>query len=121
MVILTFLVGLVAALLLLYVVTVKAVEIVGVLFLLALCITVVVGYVSLIVSGISVSALYQLWGGSNIGWAIAASGLIGLTTACALLRAIVSEVKSLSVTIKSWFWPRGTVLPYQPGIKEGRP
>ena len=110
MAIVIFLVGFVLAVLLLYVVTVKAVEIIGVFALLALGIVVVaVGYVSLIVGGICVAALYQLWGGANIGWAIAVSGLIGLATAWTLLRAIVNEIKSISVKIKSWFGYEETI------------
>ena len=104
MAILIFFVGVVLAVLVLYVVTVKAVEIVGVFALLALGIAVLaVGYVSLIVGAVCVAALYQLWGEANIGWAIAVSGLIGLTTAWALLRAVVNEIKRFIARIKSWF------------------
>lgn len=111
MAIVIFLVGFVLAVLLLYVVTVKAVEIIGVFALLALGIVVVaVGYVSLIVGGICVAALYQLWGGANIGWAIAVSGLIGLATAWTLLRVVVRKVRSFAVRVKTWFNPRNVLI-----------
>ena len=111
MAILIFLVGVVLAVLVLYVVTVKAAEIIGVFALLALGIVVVaVGYVSIIVGGICVAALYQLWGGANIGWAIAVSGLIGLATAWTLLRVVVRKVRSFAVRVKDWLSPSNVLI-----------
>ena len=112
MAILIFLGGFVLTVVLVYVVTVKAVEIIGVFALFALGIVVVaVGYVGLIVGGICVAALYQLWGGANIGWAIAVSGLIALATAWALFRAIVREVRCFAGRVKTWFRPRNVLIP----------
>ena len=94
----------VALLFCLYVVTIKTIEVMGVLTLLVLGISVVaVGCVSFIVGCISVAALYQLWGGANIGWVIAVSGLIVLASAWALLRAVVFEIKNVATLIKGWF------------------
>ena len=96
-------VSVVALFFLIYVVTARAIEIVSIAIFLAFAtIIIATGGVGLVVGIISAAALYQLWGGSNIGWAIAASGLIGLATAWALLRAIINEIKSLSVRIKGW-------------------
>ena len=117
MAIVIFLVGFVLAVALLYAVTVKAVEIIGLFALLALGIAVVaVGCVGLVVGCICVAALYQLWGGANIGWAIAVSGLMGLAAAWALFRAIAREVRNVAGRVKTWFSPRNALR--QGGIDE---
>jgi hypothetical protein len=62
----------------------------------------VVGYISLFVAGISAALLFQVWGAGNAGWAIFVAGLIGLTVASLLLGAIFNEIKGFSVRLKHW-------------------
>ena len=102
--ILIFIVGLAFVILLLLFFAVKIFEVVGFFALSILAVaSIAIGYISIFIGGISLAALYQLWGEQNMGWAIAASGIIGLLTALALLKAIVNEIKSFSARFKKWF------------------
>ena len=73
----------------------------------ALCIIaaafIAIGYISIAAAGISLAALYQLWGSENFGWAIAAAGGIGLFVALAMAQAVIAEIKKAAVNIKRWF------------------
>ena len=101
----------VALLFCIYVVTIKTIQVVGMLTLLALGIAVVaVGCISLIMSLICIALLCQIYGVANIGWAIAVSGVVGLATAWALLRAIARKVSSFAVRVKTWFNPRNVLI-----------
>lgn len=113
-----FFVALIVAVLLSLVLATKVFEVVGffALSLLGIAIVAVV-YISLFVGGISVAALYQLWGEGNMGWAIAASGVICLFTGWLLLRAIVNEIRCFSMRVKGWFGSMETGLPSQSGEK----
>lgn len=104
MVILLFLIGgAITGLLLLGI----AIRIAQALGLLALCIIaavfVAIGYISIAAAGISLAALYQLWGSDNFGWAIAAAGAIGLFVAAAIAQAVIAEIKKAAANLKRWF------------------
>lgn len=91
-----------AALLLLGAVA-RIVQALGLLAMFILGVTVIaVGYISLFIAGISLAGLYQFWGSENAGWAVAAAGLIGLTVAATMLRAIFNEIKNWIARLKHW-------------------
>jgi len=103
MVILIIFVGGLLAMVMLLFIAARIVQTIGLITIAVLGAAVIaVGYISLFIAGISLACLYQLWGSESGGWAVAVSGLVGLTVAAAMLRVIFIEIRSFLARLKNW-------------------
>lgn len=95
-------VGLLAILLLLFMV-VRVMQTVGLFVIFVFGAAVLaIGYVGVFIASISAAVLFQWWGADHAGWAIAVAGVIGLSVAWAMFRALLDEVRSFPARIKCW-------------------
>lgn len=103
-VLLILIIGVLVALLLLLNLVARVVQAIGLIALLGIGgVLAVVGYVSIFIAGISLALLYQLLGSANGGLALAISGVIGIASATAMLRAILTELKGFSSRVRTFF------------------
>ena len=82
---------------------VRILQVMSLVALALLCaISIAIGYVSLAVAGISLAALYELFGHEHVGWAAAGAVLIGLVVAGQMFLAIYNSIRSFPSRLRRW-------------------